>query len=691
MFEDALAGVEAGRAGDFGFVVGVDRVGQAEALREHGADVVVEDLAELLRLIRHGAYDVDPWEVRERTLDLDVLAQSESVFALSNGHIGLRGNLDEGEPYGLPGHLPQRVLRDDSAALRGGGLRLPGVRPDAWSTRPTARSSGCWSPTSRSTCATGASSRHERTLDLRAGTLTREVEWTSPTEDTVRLRTTRLVSFAQRAIAAIEYIVEPVDKPAAGRRPVGAGGQRAAAARRESARLPAARRRDAAGRPRVRAPRHARPARDPRPPDEVERAADGRGLRPRDRVRARPADGLPVRAGLRAHDLLGRDRARSAAAAGQVHRLRLVGAALDAGAPRPGLGGRWPRPSTPAGRTSSACSASTSTSSGSGPTSRSRASRACSRRCASGCSTSSSPGARNEGRAIPAKGLTGSGYDGHAFWDTETFVLPMLTYALPSAARDALRWRHATLDKAQHRAEQLGLEGAAFPWRTIAGEECSSYWPAGTAAFHINADIANAVSKLHQRDRRRRLHRGLRRRAARRDRAAVALARAPRQPRQLPHRRGHRPRRVQRGRRQQRLHEPRGAAEPARRRRRRRAPAGARPPPGRRRGGGGRVARRRQRDDDPLRRGARRPPAVRGLHRPRALGLRRHPRRRLPAVPALPLLRPLPQAGRQAGRPGARPGACSATASPPRRRRATSPTTSRSPCATRRCRPARRR
>ena len=48
MFEDALAGVAAGRAGRFGFVVGVDRVGQADALREHGADVVVADLAELL-------------------------------------------------------------------------------------------------------------------------------------------------------------------------------------------------------------------------------------------------------------------------------------------------------------------------------------------------------------------------------------------------------------------------------------------------------------------------------------------------------------------------------------------------------------------------------------------------------------------------------------------------------------------
>ncbi|MDP1806121.1 MAG: glycoside hydrolase family 65 protein, partial [Acidimicrobiales bacterium] len=102
-------------------------------------------------------------------------------------------------------------------------------------------------------------------------------------------------------------------------------------------------------------------------------------------------------------------------------------------------------------------------------------------------------GARAEGRAIPAKGLSGSGYDGHAFWDTESFVLPLLTYTFPAAAADALRWRHGTLPIARARARTLGFAGAAFPWRTIAGEECSGYWPAGTAAFHVNADIADAV------------------------------------------------------------------------------------------------------------------------------------------------------------------------------------------------------
>jgi alpha,alpha-trehalose phosphorylase len=77
----------------------------------------------------------------------------------------------------------------------------------------------------------------------------------------------------------------------------------------------------------------------------------------------------------------------------------------------------------------------------------------------------------------------------------ETYTLPVLTYTAPWAARDALIWRHATLDLARARARELRLAGAAFPWRTIRGEECSGYWPAGTAAFHINADIADAVRR----------------------------------------------------------------------------------------------------------------------------------------------------------------------------------------------------
>ena len=103
--------------------------------------------------------------------------------------------------------------------------------------------------------------------------------------------------------------------------------------------------------------------------------------------------------------------------------------------------------------------------------------------------------ARAERRAIAGKGLTGTGYDGHAFWDTEGFVLPVLTYTAPHAAADALRWRASTLDLGQGARRAARPQGRRFPWRTIRGQECSAYWPAGTAAWHVNADIAMAFER----------------------------------------------------------------------------------------------------------------------------------------------------------------------------------------------------
>ncbi len=102
---------------------------------------------------------------------------------------------------------------------------------------------------------------------------------------------------------------------------------------------------------------------------------------------------------------------------------------------------------------------------------------------------------RAEGSGIPAKGVTGSGYGGHYFWDTEIYVVPFLTYTTPDAARNALRFRHSLLGDARKRARQLAQRGALFPWRTINGEEASAYYAAGTAQYHIDADISYALSQ----------------------------------------------------------------------------------------------------------------------------------------------------------------------------------------------------
>ncbi|QCV89458.1 glycoside hydrolase family 65 protein [Acidipropionibacterium jensenii] len=101
--------------------------------------------------------------------------------------------------------------------------------------------------------------------------------------------------------------------------------------------------------------------------------------------------------------------------------------------------------------------------------------------------------ARADQRGIPAKGVTGSGYEGHYFWDTEVYVIPMLTFTHPRLAENALRFRVNTLAQAQSRAAELSEQGALFPWRTITGEEASAYYAAGTAQYHINADIAHAL------------------------------------------------------------------------------------------------------------------------------------------------------------------------------------------------------
>ena len=236
-------------------------------------------------------------------------------------------------------------------------------------------------------------------------------------------------------------------------------------------------------------------------------------------------------------------------------------------------------------------------------------------------------------------------------------MLPVLTYTAPRAAADALRWRHCRRStwRASGRAT-LGLKGAAFPWRTIQGEECSGYWPAGTAAFHINADIADAVARYQAAADDAEFEREHRHRAAGRDRAPVAVARPSRRGRAVPHRRRHRARRVQRDRRQQHLHQPDGPAQSARRRR------------------CGRDATRDRGDElgvdaeeaaawrDAAEADGRSPMTIRpggpspgrAVHRPRSSGTSTTPRRRpVPAAAALPLLRPVPQAGRQAGRPRA--------------------------------------
>ena len=433
-------------------------------------------------------YPVEPWRLRETGVDLTMLGQAESLFALSNGHIGVRGTLDEGDPAELPGTYLNSFFETRPLPYAEAGYGYPEsgqtivnvtdgklirlmVDDEPFDVRY------------------GEITQHERILDLRSGLLQRTVDWTSPSGRPIRIRTTRMVSLTQRAIVAIHYEVEALESTRVVM-------QSELVANEETPPL--------SGDPRV-------------------AAILGRPLQPEDH------GGKDLRA-----RLVHRTRAsRLRMAAAMDHRIDApdghttelavepdwarvtVGATLEPGQ-KIGLTkfvayGWSSRRSLPALRDQVDAALTSAMHTGWDEMVREQ------RRVldefwrGADVEVDGDPsiqqairfalfhvfqaGLRAEQRPIPAKGLTGPGYDGHAFWDTESFVLPVLTATAPSAAADALRWRLSTLDLARERAQTLHLDGAAFAWRTIRGQECSGYWPAGTAAMHINADIAVAAMR----------------------------------------------------------------------------------------------------------------------------------------------------------------------------------------------------
>jgi alpha,alpha-trehalose phosphorylase len=434
-------------------------------------------------------FPAEAWSVREVNLRPDLLAQTESVFALANGHLGLRGNLDEGEPRGLSGTYLNGLYEsypleygergfgfaEDGQALvnvtDGKIIRLL-VEDEPFDTHR------------------GHLESHERTLDFRTGILTREALWRSEGGHAVRVCSRRLVSFVDRSVAAISYEVEAVEHPV--RVAIQSNLQANQADRPSGA--------------------------DPRAGKALGDVLDSR---------------LHIDHGLRVVLAHSTKRSGIAFASGMEHTIEAAGEVSTLTQCEPDLGrltlsvalqpGRpvrltkflayhwsahqsidWLRDQVDASLESALAQGFDELAD------RQRAYLDEYWMCAD-IEVDGDPdiqqalrfaqfhllqaGARAEGRALAAKGLTGPGYDGHAFWDTECFVLPVLIHTLPEAAKEALRWRHRILPQARERAKMLGVKGAAMPWRTIHGEECSGYWPAGTAAFHVNADIAWAVER----------------------------------------------------------------------------------------------------------------------------------------------------------------------------------------------------
>ena len=439
-------------------------------------------------------FTVEPWVVREPRLDLPKMGQTESVFALSNGHIGLRGNLDEGEPHALPGTYLNSCYEVRPLPYAEGGYGYPESGQTIINVT-NGKLIRLLVDDEPFDLRYGTLRKHERVLDMQAGTLRREVEWQSPAGRTVRVRSTRLVSLTQRAVAAIDYEVEVVDsgdqdgallvlqselvanEQLPGRneddprldkaldnvlepeqsRSTDAGATLVHRTRKSALRVGAAMDHEVVG------------------PKNVQVTSDATEDLARTTIIARVKSGQTLR--VTKYLSYGWSSRRSLPAVYDQVRAALAAARYTGWEgllteQRDYLDEFW----------------STADVEIDGDAELQQAIRLATFHVLQA-------GARAERRCIGAKGLTGDGYDGHTFWDTETFCLQVLSFVAPDAAADALRWRQSILPQAFERAETLGLKGAAFPWRTIRGHECSGYWPAGTAAFHINADIADAVRR----------------------------------------------------------------------------------------------------------------------------------------------------------------------------------------------------
>ena len=432
-------------------------------------------------------FTVEPWCLRETQLDVDDLARTESLFALSNGHVGLRGNLEEGEPSGLPGTYLNGVYEHRPLPYAEAGYGFPEDGQAAVNVT-NGKVMRLLVDDEPFDVRYGELHAHERKLDFRDGVLNRTADWSSPAGQRLKITSTRLVSLTQRAVVALSMEVQAVD--------------------------------DAA-----------------RVVIQSELVAD---------------EEIPVRGGdPRVEEALQAPLVHEAGhahgnSATMVHRTRTSGLRVAASMDHETEAPHHVNVSTELNDDWSRVTFSTKLQAGetlrvvkyvtygwsqarSMPALRDQVAAAMAAARDTGWHELLAEqrrylqefwehsdvevdgdaelqqavrfalfhvlqaGARAERRSIPAKGLTGPGYDGHCFWDTETFVLPLLTHSVPRAAADVLRWRHSTLPTARARAQQLGLEGAAFPWRTIDGAECSAYWPAGTAAFHVNAAVADAL------------------------------------------------------------------------------------------------------------------------------------------------------------------------------------------------------
>lgn len=453
-------------------------------------------------MIDRDRFPVDPWRLVETGFDLDDAGVTETLFAVGNGYLGLRGNHPEGrfaQEHGtfINGFHETFPIRHAEQAY--GFAEVGQTIINA----PDAKVMRVYVDDEPLSLDIAEVREYERVLDMREGVLRRHLVWVTPSGKEVRIDFERLVSFEEKhlALMSVEVTVLNADAPVTiscqvinrqdgedvygGGMPVPA--KRAGFDPRRVEKL----------HERVLQPQEhwqdgLRSALSYRVTDsgmtvavvvdhivETENEYGSRTLIEPDiaknvfRVQAKA--GVPIRVtklasyhtsrGVPARELVDRCRRTLDRALGE-------GVEAVVAKQRDWLADFWERSDVRIG----------------GHDDLQQATRWCLFQLAQAS-------ARADGLGVPAKGMTGSGYSGHYFWDTEIYVLPFLAYTTPLWARNALRMRYLMLPAARRRAFQLNEAGALFPWRTINGEEASAYYAAGTAQYHINADVSYALAK----------------------------------------------------------------------------------------------------------------------------------------------------------------------------------------------------
>ena len=445
-------------------------------------------------------YPVDKWRMVERAFYPKLLAQTETIFSVGNGYLGMRGNFEEGRPVHQSGTFINGfhetwpiVYGEEAYGFPKTGQTIVNV-PDGRILKLYVDDEPLYLPTADL-------STFERALDMRNGVLERDLVWETAAGKVVHVRSQRLVSFEHRHVAAICYEVTVVNAKA----PVLVSSQ--------LVNLPIAKRQNDSGDPRQ-AKGFAESPLVPQVHDHCNRrvilgyrtrrsgmtlacgidheietacpmtyhtelngeygkvvftvdAEPGKTIRIFKYLAYHSSRGAPVR------ELMDRTKRT-------LDRTTRHGFADLLETQRRFLDDFWRRSDVvveedpelmdePAGTFQQAIRWN--------------------------LFQILQATARAEGAGVPAKGLTGQTYDGNYFWDTEMYVLPFLIYTEPRIARNLLRFRHSMLNLARERAKELNSRGALFPWRTINGAEASAYYAAGTAQIHINADIMYALQK----------------------------------------------------------------------------------------------------------------------------------------------------------------------------------------------------